>query len=106
MDSFQAAVLAIRLTRLDGWNVARAGRAAHHTELLECSSYSCHRIFPIQRAYVLDTLTRDLIQAIDHVLRPFTARSPRRKQSSDRTTLGSPLRAILKSNLTGVQPYE
>src|SRR6266480_2775976 len=52
----------IRLTRLHGWNVARAGRAAHHTELLECSSYSCHRIFPIQRAYVLDTLTRDLIR--------------------------------------------
>ncbi len=62
MDSFQEAVLAIRLTRLDGWNVARAGRAAHHTELLECSSYSCYRIFPIQRAYVLDTLTRDLIR--------------------------------------------
>jgi len=39
MDSFPAAVLAITLTRLDAWNVARADRAAHHTELLKCSSY-------------------------------------------------------------------
>jgi len=39
MDSFQAAVLAITLTRLDAWNVASADRAAHHTELLKCSSY-------------------------------------------------------------------
>src|SRR5256885_2279419 len=36
--------------------------AAQHTEVLECSSYSCYRIFPIQRAYVLDTLKRDLIR--------------------------------------------
>jgi dTDP-4-amino-4,6-dideoxygalactose transaminase len=39
MDSFQAAVLAITLTRLDAWKVERADRAAHHTELLNCSSY-------------------------------------------------------------------
>src|SRR5215469_11048558 len=34
MDSFQAAVLAIKLKRLDVWNRARADRAAYYNELL------------------------------------------------------------------------
>jgi dTDP-4-amino-4,6-dideoxygalactose transaminase len=39
MDSFQAAVLAIKLKRLDAGNRARADRAAYYTELLKNSSY-------------------------------------------------------------------
>jgi dTDP-4-amino-4,6-dideoxygalactose transaminase len=39
MDNFQAAVLAIKLKRLDTWNTARADRAAYYTELLKDSSY-------------------------------------------------------------------
>ncbi len=39
MDSFQAAVLAIKLKRLDAWNAARVDRAAYYTELLANSSY-------------------------------------------------------------------
>jgi dTDP-4-amino-4,6-dideoxygalactose transaminase len=39
MDSFPAAVLAIKLTRLDAWKVARADLATHYTELLKYSSY-------------------------------------------------------------------
>src|ERR1700745_2209431 len=39
MDSFQAAVLAIKLKRLNAWNAARADYAAHYTELLANSSY-------------------------------------------------------------------
>jgi dTDP-4-amino-4,6-dideoxygalactose transaminase len=45
MDSFQAAVLAITLTRLDAWKVARADRAAHYTELLKYSSYKLPQPF-------------------------------------------------------------
>ena len=56
---------------------------------------------------MLDTLKCNLIckRSITSCDIP-TARSARPKQSSDRTTLGSPLRAILKSNLIGIQPYE
>src|SRR5881392_2526527 len=39
MDSFQGAVLSIKLKRLDAWNVARADRAAYYTELLSNSTY-------------------------------------------------------------------
>src|SRR5947199_1911199 len=39
MDTFQAAVLSIKLKRLDSWNAARVERARHYTKLLEGSSY-------------------------------------------------------------------
>src|SRR5256886_13058444 len=39
MDSFQAAVLSIKLKHLDAWNAARADRAAYYTDLLKDSSY-------------------------------------------------------------------
>src|SRR5215813_9957557 len=39
MDSFQGAVLAIKLKRLNEWNAARADRAAYYNELLANSTY-------------------------------------------------------------------
>src|SRR5436189_5240431 len=39
MDSFQAAVLSIKLKHLDAWNAARVDRARYYTELLKDSSY-------------------------------------------------------------------
>jgi dTDP-4-amino-4,6-dideoxygalactose transaminase len=39
MDSFQAAVLSIKLKHLEDWNTARIERARHYTELLKGSSY-------------------------------------------------------------------
>ncbi len=39
MDSFQAAVLSIKLKYLDEWNTARIDRARQYTELLKDSSY-------------------------------------------------------------------
>ena len=98
MDSFQEAVLAIRLTRLDGWNVARAGRAAYHTELLECFSYSCYRIFPIQRAYVLDTLKPNLICKASITLCETPTPLGQTEVVCESIYAGPPLSAIFKSN--------
>jgi dTDP-4-amino-4,6-dideoxygalactose transaminase len=39
MDSFQAAVLSVKLKHLDNWNTARIERARYYTELLKHSSY-------------------------------------------------------------------
>src|SRR6267154_4499589 len=39
MDSFQGAVLSIKLKHLDEWNTARVDRARQYTELLKNSSY-------------------------------------------------------------------
>jgi dTDP-4-amino-4,6-dideoxygalactose transaminase len=67
MDSFQAAVLAIKLERLDAWNAARADRAACYTELLKGSSYK----LPVQlsdsegvwHCYVIETPEREWVRS-------------------------------------------
>src|SRR5205809_6047424 len=59
MDSFQAEVLGIKLERLDGWNAARADRAAHYTELLTKSTYKLPTHFsdsePVWHCFVIET---------------------------------------------------
>jgi dTDP-4-amino-4,6-dideoxygalactose transaminase len=66
MDSFQAAVLAIKLKRLDGWNIARADRAGYYTELLKNSSYKLPTHFSdsecVWHCYVIETPERDRVR--------------------------------------------
>jgi dTDP-4-amino-4,6-dideoxygalactose transaminase len=67
MDSFQAAVLAIKLKRLDTWNTARADRAAYYTELLKDSSYKLPT-HPsdsecVWHCYVIETPERDRVRS-------------------------------------------
>src|SRR5947207_5918898 len=68
MDSFQAAVLGIKLERLDGWNAARADRAAHYTELLTKSTYKLPTHFsdsePVWHCFVIETPERDRVRAV------------------------------------------
>jgi dTDP-4-amino-4,6-dideoxygalactose transaminase len=67
MDSFQAAVLAIKLKRLDGWNITRADRATYYTELLKNSSYKLPAHFSdsecVWHCYVIETLERDRVRS-------------------------------------------
>jgi dTDP-4-amino-4,6-dideoxygalactose transaminase len=67
MDSFQAAVLAIKLKRLDGWNAARADCAAYYTELLKDSSYKLPTDFSdskcVWHCYVIETPERDRVRS-------------------------------------------
>ena len=67
MDSFQAAVLAIKLKRLDEWNVARADRAACYTELLKGSSYKlpAHPSDSecVWHCYVIETSEREVVRS-------------------------------------------
>jgi dTDP-4-amino-4,6-dideoxygalactose transaminase len=67
MDSFQAAVLAIKLERLDAWNTARADRAAYYNELLKNSSYKLPTHFPdsecVWHCYVIETPELDRVRA-------------------------------------------
>jgi dTDP-4-amino-4,6-dideoxygalactose transaminase len=53
MDSFQAAVLAIKLKRLDVWNTARADRAAYYTEC-------------VWHCYVIEAPERDRVRSALH----------------------------------------
>src|SRR6059058_701981 len=66
MDSFQAAVLAIKLKQLDSWNAIRAGRAACYAKLLKDSSYKLPTHFPdcdcIWHCYVIECQDRDSIR--------------------------------------------
>ena len=68
MDCFQAAVLGIKLERLDGWNAARADRAAHYTELLTKSTYKLPTHFsdsePVWHCFVIETPERDRVRAV------------------------------------------
>jgi dTDP-4-amino-4,6-dideoxygalactose transaminase len=68
MDSFQAAVLAIKLKRLDGWNTARADRAAYYTELLKNSSYKLPTQFSdsecVWHCYVIESPERDRVRSV------------------------------------------
>jgi dTDP-4-amino-4,6-dideoxygalactose transaminase len=67
MDSFQGAVLAIKLKHLDDWNTARVERAGYYTELLKGSSYK----LPAQvlnsecvwHCYVIQTPHRDRVRS-------------------------------------------
>src|SRR6266576_3592632 len=70
MDSFQAAVLAIKLKRLDAWNTARADRAAYYTELLANSSYKLPAHFSdsecVWHCYVIEVPERHRVRAVLH----------------------------------------
>jgi dTDP-4-amino-4,6-dideoxygalactose transaminase len=67
MDSFQAAVLAIKLKRLDAWNVARADRAACYTELLKGSLYKLPAQLSdsecVWHCYVIETPERERVRS-------------------------------------------
>src|SRR5947208_12583550 len=67
MDSFQAAVLAIKLKRLDSWNAARADAAAYYTELLKDSSYKLPTHFSdsecVWHCYVIEAPERDRLRS-------------------------------------------
>jgi dTDP-4-amino-4,6-dideoxygalactose transaminase len=70
MDSFQAAVLAIKLKRLDAWNAARADYAAHYTELLANSSYKLPTHFSdsecVWHCYVIEAPERHRVRSVLH----------------------------------------
>lgn len=63
MDSFQAAVLSIKLKRLDGWNAARRERAQHYTELLAGTACQAPASFAdsesVWHCYVIEAEQRD-----------------------------------------------
>src|SRR5215813_6537319 len=67
MDSFQAAVLSIKLKRLDDWNAARADRARYYTELLKDSSYKlpahASESECVWHCYVIESLQRDRVHS-------------------------------------------
>jgi dTDP-4-amino-4,6-dideoxygalactose transaminase len=67
MDSFQAAVLTIKLKHLDSWNVARADRAAYYNELLNDSTYELPTHFTdsecVWHCYVVETPERDRVRS-------------------------------------------
>jgi dTDP-4-amino-4,6-dideoxygalactose transaminase len=67
MDSFQAAVLSIKLKHLDNWNTARIERARYYTELLEGSSYKLPANIPesecVWHCYVIETPERDRVRS-------------------------------------------
>ena len=70
MDSFQAAVLAIKLKRLDEWNKARDDRAAYYHELLANSTYKLPKHFSdsecVWHCYVIETAERDRVRSQLH----------------------------------------
>jgi dTDP-4-amino-4,6-dideoxygalactose transaminase len=70
MDSFQAAVLAIKLKQLDAWNTARADCAAYYTELLKNSAYKVPTQLSdsecVWHCYVIETPERDRVRAALH----------------------------------------
>jgi dTDP-4-amino-4,6-dideoxygalactose transaminase len=67
MDSFQAAVLSIKLKRLDNWNTARVERARYYTKLLEASSYKLPANVSdsecVWHCYVIETPQRDRVRS-------------------------------------------
>ena len=67
MDSFQAAVLAIKLKYLDNWNLARVERARYYTELLTGSSYKLPASVSdsecVWHCYVIETPQRDRVHS-------------------------------------------
>ena len=67
MDSFQAAVLTIKLKYLDDWNTARIERARYYTELLKDSSYKLPAHISdsecVWHCYVIESLQRDRVRS-------------------------------------------
>ena len=67
MDSFQAAVLRVKLKRLDAWNAARAAHARRYTELLAGTSYGLPTVpadrEPVWHCYVIECENRDRVRA-------------------------------------------
>ncbi|MFL6501010.1 MAG: DegT/DnrJ/EryC1/StrS family aminotransferase [Candidatus Udaeobacter sp.] len=67
MDSFQAAVLSIKLKHLHEWNTARIERARQYTELLNASSYKlpAHMFDSesVWHCYVIETPERNRIRS-------------------------------------------
>jgi len=67
MDSFQAAVLSIKLKYLDKWNTARIDCARQYTELLKDSSYKLPAHMSdsegVWHCYVIETPERDRVRS-------------------------------------------
>ena len=67
MDSFQGAVLSIKLKHLDAWNAARIDRAQCYTDLLKDSSYKLPAHFSdsecVWHCYVIETPQRDRVRS-------------------------------------------
>jgi dTDP-4-amino-4,6-dideoxygalactose transaminase len=67
MDSFQGAVLSIKLKRLDQWNAARIDCARLYTELLKDSSYKLPAHISdsecVWHCYVIETRERDRVSS-------------------------------------------
>ena len=67
MDSFQGAVLAIKLKYLDEWNKARIDCARQYTELLKDSSYTLPAHMSdsecVWHCYVIETSERDRVRS-------------------------------------------
>lgn len=67
MDSFQGAVLSIKLKHLDEWNTARVESARYYTELLKDSSYKLPAHISdsecVWHCYVIDTPQRDRVRS-------------------------------------------
>jgi len=67
MDSFQAAVLSIKLKHLDTWNAARIDGARCYTGLLKDSSYKLPAQFSdsecVWHCYVIETPERDRVRS-------------------------------------------
>ena len=68
MDSFQAAVLSIKLKYLDEWNAARVDRARCYTDLLKDSSYKLPAHISdsecVWHCYVIETPERDRVRSV------------------------------------------
>src|SRR4029077_17350955 len=67
MDSFQAAVLSIKLRHLNEWNAARIDCARQYTELLKDSSYKLPADMSdsecVWHCYVIETPERDRVRS-------------------------------------------
>jgi len=67
MDSFQAAVLSIKLKHLDEWNTARIDLARYYAELLKDSSYKLPAHVSdsecVWHCYVIETPQRDRVRS-------------------------------------------
>lgn len=70
MDSFQAAVLAVKLKCLDNWNAARADCAAYYSELLKNSACKLPAHLSdskcVWHCYVIETPERDRVRSALH----------------------------------------
>jgi dTDP-4-amino-4,6-dideoxygalactose transaminase len=68
MDSFQGAVLSIKLKHLDEWNAARSDCARQYTELLKDSSYKVPAHISdsecVWHCYVIETPQRDRVRSV------------------------------------------